>query len=63
MVLKYEDITWMELFQNSVSVPLRGYGFEMGALYSFRRKGLLVSVPLRGYGFEMWCEVFGSAMM
>ena len=37
-----------------VSVPLRGYGFEISLRYSSRRAcWSLVSVPLRGYGFEI----------
>ena len=37
---------------NMVSVPLRGYGFEMLTKIMVIRE-LDVSVPLRGYGFEM----------
>ena len=36
----------------TVSVPLRGYGFEMKKI-RLLVLGRLVSVPLRGYGFEM----------
>ena len=35
-----------------VSVPLRGYGFEMGTKLIDRELSW-VSVPLRGYGFEI----------
>ena len=39
-----------------VSVPLRGYGFEIrwSALFATLEK---VSVPLRGYGFEIADEI------
>ena len=36
-----------------VSVPLRGYGFEIITLRSYTGWHALVSVPLRGYGFEI----------
>ena len=41
-----------------VSVPLRGYGFEM--VVFFKKGGLSneVSVPLRGYGFEITLFTF-----
>ena len=39
----------------AVSVPLRGYGFEIlfWILSIMRAVGTIVSVPLRGYGFEI----------
>ena len=36
-----------------VSVPLRGYGFEMLNHLYREVRNLNVSVPLRGYGFEI----------
>ena len=36
-----------------VSVPLRGYGFEIAIRLGEQRIAAIVSVPLRGYGFEM----------
>ena len=52
MVLKC-DIHTMNQQAAGVSVPLRGYGFEILA----KERGIdvseFVSVPLRGYGFEM----------
>ena len=36
-----------------VSVPLRGYGFEICRRISFPKGTKEVSVPLRGYGFEI----------
>ena len=37
-----------------VSVPLRGYGFEIAlSVYQRRSCSKSVSVPLRGYGFEI----------
>ena len=36
-----------------VSVPLRGYGFEIMNITSVAAAVLAVSVPLRGCGFEM----------
>ena len=42
---------------DSVSVPLRGYGFEIiGAMDELVNTG--VSVPLRGYGFEIFRVIF-----
>ena len=38
---------------NVVSVPLRGYGFEMTIRLSESVTEVGVSVPLRGYGFEI----------
>ena len=40
-----------------VSVPLRGYGFEMAISTAEDEGDRDVSVPLRGYGFEI--SVFG----
>ena len=36
-----------------VSVPLRGYGFEIRLKGGLYRRIYQVSVPLRGYGFEI----------
>ena len=36
-----------------VSVPLRGYGFEIGLIKMKQNTINMVSVPLRGYGFEI----------
>ena len=36
-----------------VSVPLRGYGFEIARILLWKRSRWSVSVPLRGYGFEI----------
>ena len=36
-----------------VSVPLRGYGFEIGCAAPRSTQDDPVSVPLRGYGFEI----------
>ena len=36
-----------------VSVPLRGYGFEIREKLLVNRFSKIVSVPLRGYGFEI----------
>ena len=43
--------------QRIVSVPLRGYGFEIILLEPTRKLSIIVSVPLRGYGFEILCCV------
>ena len=53
MVLKLEVLFTVSLYNFKVSVPLRGYGFEIiiDAPVSADRKN--VSVPLRGYGFEI----------
>ena len=37
----------------TVSVPLRGYGFEMRGRERNSFAVMSVSVPLRGYGFEI----------
>ena len=42
-----------ESCQGYVSVPLRGYGFEIIPNRHKGRRLSKVSVPLRGYGFEM----------
>ena len=39
-------------YSEAVSVPLRGYGFEMIEMSSVAM-AFYVSVPLRGYGFEI----------
>ena len=39
-----------------VSVPLRGYGFEMFFREHLKSLSGNVSVPLRGYGFEMFLK-------
>ena len=53
MVLKYvSDGVW-GVGTPCVSVPLRGYGFEIITLRSYTGWHALVSVPLRGYGFEI----------
>ena len=36
-----------------VSVPLRGYGFEILRNVCIGSRSDMVSVPLRGYGFEI----------
>ena len=36
-----------------VSVPLRGYGFEISEQIQRLKALMEVSVPLRGYGFEI----------
>ena len=54
MVLKLEVLFTVSLYNFKVSVPLRGYGFEMFFSISLLRDSIsIVSVPLRGYGFEM----------
>ena len=40
----------------SVSVPLRGCGFEIDPLRNQERDRRQVSVPLRGFGFEMFAK-------
>ena len=57
MVLKFlkeETIPWRFVI---VSVPLRGYGFEMARWYKRTLPIHIVSVPLRGYGFEIQVNV------
>ena len=52
MVLKLLNPTSLERTFSQVSVPLRGYGFEI--MFGMVVMSLpMVSVPLRGYGFEM----------
>ena len=51
MVLKCA-IAGMDVHAENVSVPLRGYGFEIMAKV-VKKTVIVVSVPLRGYGFEM----------
>ena len=43
-----------------VSVPLRGYGFEMLPSRLEEGERLRVSVPLRGYGFEIFNTTIAS---
>ena len=42
-----------QLLNLRVSVPLRGYGFEMAISTAEDEGDRDVSVPLRGYGFEI----------
>ena len=53
MVLKLEELIQEAELLINVSVPLRGYGFEICAMMAVCRLLVIVSVPLRGYGFEM----------
>ena len=39
--------------EEEVSVPLRGYGFEITGFEPATHGLEIVSVPLRGYGFEI----------
>ena len=41
------------LLRDAVSVPLRGYGFEIWQVVDLGGFSNGVSVPLRGYGFEI----------
>ena len=53
MVLKFKKVTMnLDIFF-TVSVPLRGYGFEMMFSQNEWEVFIMVSVPLRGYGFEI----------
>ena len=59
MVLKFEVLCIGTTHTDIVSVPLRGYGFEIGVnSYSLRLRTKAVSVPLRGYGFEIALSVY-----
>ena len=43
----------------SVSVPLRGFGYETGSMLAFSvavSVCIEVSVPLRGFGYETFCR-------
>ena len=54
MVLKFSEVAAYVEAQMLVSVPLRGYGFEIGRSLSGCWVRINVSVPLRGYGFEIF---------
>ena len=57
MVLKWE-ISQVLHSGSYVSVPLRGYGFEINFVINGKMVVKSVSVPLRGYGFEMLFILF-----
>ena len=51
--MKYHEKGSLDLQTQDVSVPLRGYGFEIDTYSVVDLEDLGVSVPLRGYGFEI----------
>ena len=53
MVLKLIYCIYIIIIYRAVSVPLRGYGFEIPLYILLRIIFNNVSVPLRGYGFEI----------
>ena len=57
MVLKFSCFKKRTSACGGVSVPLRGYGFEIRLNPKIGGAGgATVSVPLRGYGFEIYDE-------
>ena len=61
MVLKCSVLRWTQRHYR-VSVPLRGYGFEIST-HVILLSSNSVSVPLRGYGFEMIMWIIGTLLV